>query len=96
MEHTELPWTATEAPDVGILIEAGPKLIAIVDSECEDIASCDVGPANADFIVRAANNHAKLLAALEEGVEWRNKHDTYILPASWFAKARAAIEEAKK
>jgi len=49
--------------------------------------------------IRLCTLHAAapaLLTALEEAVEWRDKHDSYMLPGPWFFTARAAIEEARK
>jgi hypothetical protein len=50
--------------------------------------------ANATFIVRAVNNHAKLLAALEECYRVLSTGSYHAAPAT--IQARDAIEEDKK
>lgn len=104
MEHTPIPWHI-KAQDHG-----GPQIWA----ERVQVAFAFAGDnqpskANADFIVRAVNNHAKLLAALEgmrdafgenEGripadVGSRSIDEVEAINKVALRQARAAIEEAK-
>lgn len=57
MEHTPIPWKKS---DSGL-----PTDPLGWDIWGEQLVACATNEANAEFIVRAANNHAKLLAALE-------------------------------
>lgn len=67
---------------------------------CQPIAEAEIlgrqreeAEANAAFIVRAVNNHAKLLTALEMALKDFEQHGH---AAPWWRQAREAIEEAKK
>ncbi len=119
-EHTPIPWNATccaawtrcstnsplskpsyslYAPSAGVGTIVGHYKPAMFLTEAE-------AQANANLIVRAVNNHAKLLAALEASAIERHK-DAYPIDnfhalafedcrESRCVQARAAIEEAKK
>jgi hypothetical protein len=78
MEHTPLPWEAKAIQHDEVQI-SGPDGMAL---ELATVYSLD----DAAIVVRAVNNHAKLLAALER---YAQGHRTSEL-------AREAIEEAKK
>ncbi len=87
MEHTPIPWTSD-----GTDIYAGGLIVAQASFRL------DQWEANAAFIVRAVNNHAKLLEALEQAVlfiEGVFPEPSPLLKQD-LAFYQAAIEEAKK
>jgi hypothetical protein len=96
MEHTPIPWKQHPGPYAG----QPPILGADGSLVIEFVTNSDDLP----FIVRAVNNHAKLLAALEyttaflTGVIEGERIPTGIKASArvQIAAARAAIEEAKK
>ncbi|KKL99779.1 hypothetical protein LCGC14_1811000 [marine sediment metagenome] len=79
MEHTPIPWKLDSKPT------DYPQTVTSNDGTVVALTGDD--RANATFIVRAVNNHAKLLAALE---------NMLVNPNYYGKKARAAIEEARK
>ena len=121
MEHTPIPWEIAQLGDGGdgfighqIWNRAGGEVCIIRiavnqhhDAQYADfVARCE---ANAAFIVRAVNNHAKLLSALEhldahipdrEGLQPVDAEVRAFLnhKSLWRAKelAREAIKEARK
>ena len=66
--HTPTPWRTTKAQPNVICNEGGDKWIAralIGDKSPRHIKDAEVAEANAEFIVKAVNSHATLVAALE-------------------------------
>ncbi len=101
MEHTPIPWTIQEASkgpdrDYGIMANGG-VIAEVFEHGGSEYEICVDAEANAAFIVRAVNNHAKLLKALEAVV-------AAVAPTTLgtnelsmiFRQARATIEEATK
>ncbi len=94
MEHTPIPWAASTHDDGSLYIHKAGQ-----DWGDGVIIGTDDAPKDTDvaFIVRAANNHAKLLAALEAVV-------AAVVPTTLgtnelsmiFRRAREAIEKAQK
>jgi len=68
-EHTATPWRAVIYGNSEWEVWGGDLLVADVTTP-EDPLQPEVAYANAAFIVRAANSHAALVAALR-AVEWR-------------------------
>jgi len=60
MTHTPTPWTIESRLVGPLVIVSGDTEVAHVDADSFQLAS-----ANAEFIVRACNNHKPLLEALE-------------------------------
>ena len=82
MEHTPTPWGITSPKEYGIkqeqdrLIYHRPKdgepqhIAEVFQYRNHDCNAADgTAPANADFIVKAANNHDRLVEMLK-GLEW--------------------------
>ena len=66
-KHAPTPWKASGKTIKGNTCRDSSKVtIARVDSRGKFVPGCD--EANADFIVRACNNHDALLAALKDTV----------------------------
>ncbi len=109
MEHTPIPWTvAGKAGEIMDVVVVGPKSQGVCEMTGHVGQDRD---ADAAFIVRAGNNHTKLLSALEEGQRVvaifngllsENMHYEELvgildsLLDSFGAIADATIEEAKK
>jgi len=98
--HTRLPWRTT--PIDSIFADGPGYAVAQTQQVAGDLGG-EERTANADFIVRACNSHADLLAALEECVTEDGAHclaygtDTPKLRARLEAVnqiARAAIAQA--
>jgi hypothetical protein len=88
MAHTPIPWKATRYSHYGILVTAKKRAIAGMMYRLPE------DQANAEFIVRACNAHADLLAALEAAIErcvWQEGNGS-----DWIDLARAAIARAKE
>lgn len=82
-EHSPLPWRVEQRRDVD-----GDRYTTVVDAKGEpvpdhngsgDCCACDVwalvSEADADLIVRAVNNHEKLVVVLRElieAIDWRD------------------------
>ena len=92
MEHTPIPWTTVgQAGQIMDVVVVGPKSQGVCEMTGHVGQDRD---ADAAFIVRAVNNHAKLLKALEECYRVLAGGSYHAAPAT--AQARAAIEEARK
>jgi hypothetical protein len=91
-EHTPLPWTIERTKDHGAAYR-------IMDEQEVTVALCYQQPYdtwrakdNAAFIVRAVNNHAALVAALEAAADYMGEMGH---PEGVLAQARAVLAKAK-
>ena len=85
MKATPTPWetSVNEQEQWDVCAEDAGDMIA-------DLANCDNGEANATFIVRAVNNHAALVEALEAVIRVADRATVE------FDMARAALANAKQ
>ena len=91
--HTPIPWEVLPGPHAGGLpIRGADRLI----TEVTGGSSYPEMQANAAFIIRAVNNHAQLLAALEEIAEGSANADHSKHCHQWRRIARKAIRDAQE
>lgn len=97
MEHTPTPWRVSDGIDRRIVASDGMPVAKPIAMNVEH---------NAAFIVRAVNNHAKLLEALidlDKVFDFSQRLDPgdfdiedHSFSSAAFIQAREAIEEARK
>lgn len=77
VKHTALPWTLD---DYGSVTFPGARktqslMLNGTSTMCSPGPSMDEAKANRDFMIRAANSHDALVAALKEVMEWVSNWD---------------------
>lgn len=110
-KHTPLPWSKVTTGQImteqynqpfAVTQKGEPNLIAGTFGDVK--GGIEVAEANAAFIVRACNSHAKLVKALERLVKINEEHNSAVekvmgRPAGWndsyLDAARKALNETK-
>lgn len=96
MTHTAVPWTIERGAELGQALILGADGVLVADLEAANWARKFEGTVtgdNAAFIVRAANCHDELLAALKGLAELDHTPDRHARPE--ILRARAAIAQAE-
>lgn len=100
--HSPLPWSVggRTTANVGLerqIVSADGRVVSRAQRYTDEPGHLDRNDADAEFIVRAVNNHKELLAALKGIVEMNGPSTDYShqAAAAW-ANCEAAIEKAER
>lgn len=100
IKHTPLPWQNGKngGGHTGIFNKRSNAIAVLGYGQDEEFFEYPKAEANAAFIVRACNNHYKLLEALDQLLDRLNEHGSIdrIREEGPIEDARNAIEEARK
>lgn len=94
-KHTPLPWNISDDDEFEIVNDEWGGIALIFNEPAEVESFLEMARANAAFIVRAANNHDRLIEACKAWVEYFDRLARDDEPGDLMAEARNEFHKAR-